>query len=45
MRNCAEKICQQWIVNEANARQKSDWYYVDLDYTMELFAEDIIKSW
>ena len=30
-----EKICQQWIVNEANARRESDWYYVDLEYTMQ----------
>lgn len=30
-----EKICQQWIVNETNARRESDWYYVDLEYTMQ----------
>ena len=30
-----EKVCQQWIVNEANSRKESDWYYVDLEYTMQ----------
>jgi len=30
-----EKVCQQWIVNEANSRDESDWYYVDLEYTMQ----------
>ena len=41
-----EKITQQWIVNETNSRQDSDWYYVDLEYEMKnastLFRFDMI---
>ena len=27
-----EKICQQNIINYNNADQKSDWYYIDMEY-------------
>ena len=37
-----EKICQQWIINQNN-NSSSDWYYIDMEYTMEkIDLEDLI---
>lgn len=30
-----EKICQQWIMNQANSNPTSEWYYVDMEYVLD----------
>lgn len=30
-----EKVCQQWIMNMNNNDDKSDWYYIDMEYVYD----------
>ncbi len=30
-----EKVCQQWIMNQNNSAESSEWYYVDMEYVFD----------